>query len=87
MFEQGRAYIKQFGVACSGTNHCYQLVARISIITHTQNYLVALWEGDLSLAKVYEGPLGYTEGISPLTLCNHLIQPYRVLDTLFSEYY
>ena len=24
---------------------------------------------------------------SPLTLYNHFIQPYRVLDTLFPEYY
>ena len=47
---------------------------------------MALWEGDLSLLKVYEGPLGYTEG-SPLTLRNHFIQLYRVLHTLFSEYY
>ena len=89
MSEQGHAYIKQFGVACSAirsTNHCYQSIARISIILCTQNCLVTLWEGDLSLSKVCEGPLGYAEG-SPLTLRNHFVQPYRVLDTLFSEYY
>ena len=59
---------------------------RISIILRAQNRAVALHESDLSLSKVYEGPLGYAEG-SPLTLHNHFIQPYRVLDTLFSEYY
>ena len=73
MSERGHAYIKQFSVGCSAiciTSHCYQLVARISIILHGQNCPMALWEGDLSLSKVYKGPLGYTEG-SPLTLCNH----------------
>ena len=87
--ERGHAYIKRFGIACSAinsTNYCCWLVHRISIILHTQNRPVALWEGDLSLSKVYEGPLGYVEG-SPLTLSNHFIQPYRGLDTLFSEYY
>ena len=87
--EQGLAYIRQFGVACSAirsTNHCYQLVPRISIILRTKDGPVPLWEGDLSLLKVYEGPLGYAEGI-PLTLCNRFIQPYRALHTLFSEYY
>ena len=57
--EQGHAYIKRFGVACSvihSTNYCYRLIARISIILRAQNYPVALWEGDLSLSKVYEGP-------------------------------
>ena len=44
-----------------------------------------LWEGDLSLLKVYEEPLGYVEG-SPLTLRNHFMQPYKALDTLFFEY-
>ena len=68
------------------TNHCYRSVPRISIILRTQNRPVALWEGDLSHSKVYEGPLSYIEG-SPLTLHNHFIQPYRALDTLFSEYY
>ena len=48
--------------------------------------MVALWEGDLSLSKVYEGPMGYAEG-SPLTLCSHFIQRYKALGTLFSEYY
>ena len=89
MSEWGHAYIKQFGVACSAirsTNHCYQSIARISIILHAQNCLVALWEGDMSLSKVYEGLLGYVEG-SPLTLCNHFIQHYRALDTRFSKYY
>ena len=89
MSEQGRAYIKRFGVACSAirsTNHCYQSVARILIIIHTQNHPVALWKDDLSLSKVHKGPLSYAEG-SPLTLRNHFIQPYRTLDTLFSEYY
>ena len=70
---------------CS-TNHCYQLVARILTILCAQNRPVALWEGDFSLSKVYEGPLGYAER-SPLTLCNHFIQLYRALDTLFSEHY
>ena len=51
-----------------------------------RNRPVALWEGDLSCAKVYEGPLGYAEG-SLLTLCNHFIQLYRTLHTLFSEYH
>ena len=51
----------------------------------SRNRMVSLWEGDLSLSKVYDGPLGYAEG-SPLTLRYHFIQPYRVLDTLFSEY-
>ena len=67
--ERGHVYIKRFGVACSvihSINHCYQLIARILIILQAQNYPVALWEGDLSLSKVYEGPLGYAEG-SPLT--------------------
>ena len=87
--EQGLTCIKQFGVACSAirsTNHCYQSVPRISIILRTKNGPVPLWEGDLSLLKVYEEPLGYAEGI-PLTLCNHFIQPYKALDTLFFEYY
>ena len=78
-FEQGQTYIKRFGVACStirSTNHCYQLVARILIILHARNRPVAFWEGDLSLLKVYEGPLGYAEG-SPLTLHSHFIQFYR----------
>ena len=67
-----------FGVSCSamrGTNHCYQSFAKISIILCAQNHPVALWEGDLSFSKVCEGPLGYAEE-SPLTLCNHFIQPY-----------
>ena len=84
--EQGHAYIKQFGVSCSSicsTSHCCQSVARISIMLRSWNYLVTMWEGDLSLSKVYEGPLGYAER-SPLT---HFIQPYRALETLFSEYY
>ena len=88
-FERGHAYIKRFGVACfaiRSNNHCYQSVPRISIILRAQNRPVALWEGDLSHCKVYEGRLSYAEG-SPLTLRNHFIQPYRVLDTLFSEYY
>ena len=46
-----------------------------------RNCPVALWDGDLSLLKVYEGPLGYAEGC-PLTLRNHFIQLYRALDTL-----
>ena len=78
-----------FGIACSAirsTNHCYQTVARISIILRARNHPVALWEGDLSHSKVYERPLSYVEG-SPLTLHNHSMQPYRALDTLFSEYY
>ena len=61
MSERGHAYIKRFGVACSAihsTNHCYRSVPRILIILRTQNCPVALWEGDLSLLKVYEGPLG-----------------------------
>ena len=70
---------------CS-TNHCYQSVARILIILHARNCLVTLLESDLSFTKIYERPLGYAEG-SPLTSHNHFIQPYRVLDTLFSEYY
>ena len=87
--EQGHAYSKRFGIACSAiysTNYCYHSVPRISIILRARNRPVALWEGDLSHSKVYEGPLSYTEG-SPLTLHNHFIQPYRALDTLFSEYY
>ena len=59
----------------------YLSAARISIILHARNCPVAFWEGDFSLSKVYEGPLGYVEG-SPLTLRNHFIQPYRALDTL-----
>ena len=38
MSERGHAYIKWFGVACSAicsTNHCYQSIARISIIRIT----------------------------------------------------
>ena len=50
----------------------------------SRNCLVSSWEGDLSLSKVYDGPLGYSDGKS-LTLRNHFIQPYRVLDTLFSK--
>ena len=53
MSERVFAYIKQFRFACSAicsTNHCYQTVVRISIILHALNYLVALWEGDLSLS-------------------------------------
>ena len=83
------AYIKRLRVACSAicsTNHCYQSVVRISIILCAQNHLVALWEDDLSLSKVYKGTPIHAEG-SSLTLCNHFIQPYRFLDTLFSEYY
>ena len=60
----GHAYTKRFRVACSAihiTNHCYQSVARLSIIVYTKNHLMALWEGDLSLSKVYEGPLCYAE--------------------------
>ena len=52
----------------------------------SRNCLVSLWKGDLSLSKVYDGPLGYSDG-KPLTLRNDFIQPYRVLDTLFSECY
>ena len=87
--KRGHAYIKQFGVASSAirsTNHCYRLVSRIWIVLRTQNLPVALWEGDLSHSEVYEVPLSYTEG-SPLTLRNYFIQPYRALDTPFSEYY
>ena len=47
---------------------------------------VTLWEDDLSHLKVYQEPLGYAEG-SPLTLHNHFIQFYRVLDALFPESY
>ena len=89
MFEQWLAYIKRLRVACSAicsTNHCYQLVVRILIILRARNRPVALWEGDLSLSKVYKGTLGYAEG-SSLNLCNHFIQPYRWLDNLFSKYY
>ena len=68
------------------TNHCYQSVPRISIILRAWNCPVLLWESDLSLSKVYKKPQGYAEG-SPLTLRNHFIQPYKALDTLFSEYY
>ena len=70
--ERGHAYIKRFGFACSAirsTNHCYRSVPRILIILRARNRPVALWEGDLSHSKVYEGPLSYAEG-SPLTLCN-----------------
>ena len=87
--ERGHAYIKRFGVACSAlrsTNHWYRLVPSISIILRAQNHPMALWQGDLSQSKVYEGPLSYVEG-NPLTLCNHFILHYRALDTLFSEYY
>ena len=66
--------------------HCYQLVVRISIILRARNRPVALWEGNLSLSKVYKGTLGYAEG-SSLNLCSHFIQPYRLLDNLFSKYY
>ena len=86
--KEGHAYIKQFGVSCSticSTNHCFQSVVRISITLCTQNSPVALWVGDLSLSKVYDGSLGYAEG-SPFTLYNHFIQPYKALDTVF-EYY
>ena len=57
----------------------------IDYITRTKSSS-GLVEGDLSHSKVYKGPLSYMEG-SPLTLRSHFIQPYRVLDTLFSEYY
>ena len=91
--EQGCAYIKRFGVASSvicSTNHCYQSVARILIILHAQNRPVALWEGDLSLSKVYEEPLGYAEG-SLLTLRNHFIQHYtlsslNIINSWYNEY-
>ena len=63
--------------AICSTNHCYRSVSRILIILCTRNRPVALWEDDLSLSKVYEGPLGYVEG-SPLILRNHLIQPYNI---------
>ena len=46
---------------------------------------VYLWEGELSQVKAYERTLHYAEG-SPLTLRNHFIQPYSVLETLFPEY-
>ena len=65
MSEQGHAYIKRLGIACSAicsTNHCYQLVTRILIILRARNLLVNLWKGDLSHSKVYEGPLSYAEG-------------------------
>ena len=55
------------------------------IIFHSRNHPVALWEGDLSLLNVHEGPLGYVEG-SPLILHNHFIELYRVLNTLFFKY-
>ena len=45
---------------------------------------MALWEGDLSLSKAYEGLLCYAKG-SPLTLHNHFVQLYRALDTIFFE--
>ena len=61
------------------------VVARISIMLYTRNQPVALWESNLSLLKVYEGPLGYVEE-SSLTLCNHFIQLYKALDTTFSKY-
>ena len=48
--------------------------------------MVALWEGDLSCLKVYEGTMGYAEG-NPMTLHNHFIQLCRALDTLFSQFY
>ena len=82
-------YIKWLRVACSAicsTNHCHQSVVRISFIIRARNRPVVLWEGDLSLSKVYKGSLGYAEG-SPLTLCNHFVQLYRLIDTLVSEYY
>ena len=49
------------------TNHCYQSVPRTSIILRAQNRAVPLWEGDLSLSKVYEESLGYAEGNSLTT--------------------
>ena len=87
--ERGHTYIKRFGVGCSAilsTNHCYQSLSRILIILCAQDHLVDFWEGDLSLSKLYEGPLFYAEE-SPLTLCNHFMQPYGALDTHFFEYY
>ena len=52
-----------------------------------QNSPVILREGDLLHIKVCKDvPLGYAE-TSPLTLCNHYMHLYRVLDTLFLEYY
>ena len=52
-----------------------------------QNPPVLLWESDLLHLKVYKGcTTVYAEG-SPLTLCNHYILLYRVLDTLFLEYF
>ena len=86
--ERGHAYTKRFSIACSAkrsTNHCYCSVPRISIILCARNHPVALWDGDLSHSKIYEGPLSYAEG-SPLTLHNHFTAQ-RALDTLFSEYY
>ena len=62
--ERGHAYTKRFSVACSAkrsTNHCYCSVPRISIILCALNHPVALWEGDLSHSKVYDGPLSYAE--------------------------
>ena len=75
----------RFGVACSAIHQSLLLVvARISIILCAQNHLVVLWEGNLSLLKVCEGPWGYMEG-RPLILYNHFIQLYRTLDILFFE--
>ena len=62
------------------------LVWRVRVRSFPANPEVALCGGDLSLSKAYEGPLSYAEG-SSLTLRNHFIQPYRMLDTLFSKYY
>ena len=74
------------GLLCVAPITAISRLPKISIILRAWNHLMALWEGDSPLWKVYEGPLGYAEG-SPLTLYNHFIQPYRALDTVFSKYY
>ena len=54
MSEQGRAYLRRFGVPCfaiRNTNHCYQSIARISIILYAQNCPVLLWKGDCHSQK------------------------------------
>ena len=63
-----------------------RVVARISIKLCTWYHLVTLWEGYFVTLKIYKRSLNYVEG-KPLTSHNRFIQPYRTLDTLFSEYY
>ena len=63
-----------------------RVVARILIKLCTQYHLVTLWKGDLSRLRYTSYHYVMWKEHS-MTLRNHSTQPYRALDTLFSEYY